>query len=32
MDDAHDAVLLNQDFEGMWQRSPASVSATTLGL
>jgi hypothetical protein len=25
-------VLLNQDFEGMWQRSPASVSATTLGL
>jgi hypothetical protein len=32
MDDARDAVLLNQDFEGMWQRSPASVSATTLGL
>jgi hypothetical protein len=32
MDDARDAVLLNQDFEGMWQRSPAGVSATTLGL
>ena len=32
LDDARDAVLLNQDFEGMWQRSPASVSATTLGL
>lgn len=31
-DDARDARLLNQDFEGMWQRSPASVSATTLGL
>lgn len=23
---------LHQDFEGMWQRAPASVSATTLGL
>jgi hypothetical protein len=32
LDDARDAVLLNQEFEGMWQRSPASVSATTLGL
>ena len=32
LDDARDAVLLNQDFEGMWQRSPAGVSATTLGL
>jgi hypothetical protein len=32
LDGARDAVLLNQDFEGMWQRSPASVSATTLGL
>lgn len=31
-EDAHNAVLLNQEFEGMWQRSPASVSATTLGL
>jgi len=32
LDDAGNAVLLNQNFEGMWQRSPASVSATTLGL
>jgi len=32
LDDARDAVLLNQEFESMWQRSPASVSATTLGL
>ena len=32
LDDARDAVLLNQNFEGMWQRSPAGVSATTLGL
>jgi len=32
LDDARDAVLLNQDFEGMWQRSQAHVSATTLGL
>ena len=32
LDDARDAGLLNQDFEGMWQRSPAGVSATTLGL
>jgi len=32
LDDARGAVLLNQDFEGMWQRSPAGVSATTLGL
>lgn len=32
LDDARDAVLLNQRFEGMWQRSPAGVSATTLGL
>lgn len=31
-DDARDAVLLNQEFEGMWQRSQAGVSATTLGL
>ncbi|HRK77633.1 MAG TPA: hypothetical protein PLQ95_03760 [Thiobacillus sp.] len=26
------AVALHQDFEGMWQRAPAGVSATTLGL
>lgn len=26
------AAVLNQSFEGMWQRSPAGVSATTLGL
>lgn len=32
LDDTRDAVLLNQNFEGMWQRSPAGVSATTLGL
>ena len=32
LDDARDAVLLHQQFEGMWQRSPAGVSATTLGL
>ncbi|HQS81683.1 MAG TPA: hypothetical protein PKV42_04400 [Thiobacillus sp.] len=32
LDDARDAVLLNQRFEGMWQRSPAGVSASTLGL
>ncbi|MHB1186908.1 DUF7931 domain-containing protein [Thiobacillus sp.] len=32
LDGTRDAVLLNQEFEGMWQRSPASVSATTLGL
>jgi len=31
-DDARDAVLLNQNFEGMWQRSQARVTATTLGL
>lgn len=32
LDDARDAVLLDQNFESMWQRAPASVSATTLGL
>ena len=32
LDDAGNAVLLNQNFEGMWQRSPEGVSATTLGL
>jgi len=32
LDDTPDAVLLHQQFEGMWQRSPAGVSATTLGL
>jgi hypothetical protein len=26
------SAALHQDFEGMWQRAPASVSATTLGL
>jgi hypothetical protein len=31
-DDAHTATRLNQEFEGMWQRSQASVTATTLGL
>jgi hypothetical protein len=31
-EDARKTVLLNQEFEGMWQRSPAGVSATTLGL
>ncbi|MHB1092262.1 DUF7931 domain-containing protein [Thiobacillus sp.] len=31
-DDAGTAAALHQSFEDMWQRSPASVSATTLGL
>lgn len=31
-DDPGNATALHQNFEGMWQRSPASVSATTLGL
>lgn len=31
-DDPASAVPLIQSFEGMWQRAPASVSATTLGL
>lgn len=31
-DDVHTATLLNQEFEGMWQRAQASVTATTLGL
>ncbi|OJW41014.1 hypothetical protein [Thiobacillus sp. 65-1402] len=31
-DDPGSAVALHQDFEGMWQRAPAAVSATTLGL
>lgn len=31
-DDTFAAAPLNQEFEAMWQRSPASVSATTLGL
>jgi hypothetical protein len=26
------AAALHQDFDGMWQRAPAVVSATTLGL
>ncbi|MDO9465940.1 MAG: hypothetical protein Q7J36_01420 [Thiobacillus sp.] len=32
LDDTRDAVLLHQQFEGMWQRSPAGVPATTQGL
>lgn len=32
LDDPGRAMALHQSFEGMWQRSPASVSATTLGL
>jgi hypothetical protein len=32
MDDPGRATTLHQSFEGMWQRSPASVTATTLGL
>jgi hypothetical protein len=31
-DDPHGAVTLHQNFEAMWQRSHAGVSATTLGL
>lgn len=31
-DDAHGAVTLHQEFEAMWQRSQARVTATTLGL
>ncbi|MHB0974864.1 MAG: DUF7931 domain-containing protein [Thiobacillus sp.] len=31
-DDAARATELNHSFEAMWQRAPASVSATTLGL
>lgn len=32
LDDAASAALLHQQFEHLWQRSFASVSATTLGL
>jgi hypothetical protein len=32
LNDPGRANLLNQSFEGMWQRSPASVSASTSGL
>lgn len=32
LEDPHTAVALNHDFEVMWQRSQASVTATTLGL
>lgn len=32
LDDAHTAVMLHREFEGMWQRAQASVTATTLGL
>lgn len=31
-DDPGRAAALHQDFDAMWQRAPASVSATTLGL
>jgi hypothetical protein len=31
-DDPASATPLHQSFEGMWQRAPAGVSATTLGL
>lgn len=31
-DDTLSATRLNQEFEAIWQRSPASVTATTLGL
>lgn len=31
-DDPGSAATLHQSFEDMWQRAPASVSATTLGL
>ena len=31
-DDPGSTAALHQSFEGMWQRAPASVSATTLGL
>lgn len=31
-DDPARATALMQDFEGLWQRAPAQVSATTLGL
>jgi len=31
-DDPGNATALHHSFEGMWQRAPASVSATTLGL
>lgn len=32
MDDTRDSVALQQSFESMWQRSQASVTATSLGL
>jgi hypothetical protein len=32
LDDPHAAVALNHDFEAMWQRSQAGVTATALGL
>jgi len=32
LDDAHSTILLHQEFESMWQRAQASVTATTLGL
>jgi hypothetical protein len=32
LDAPHDAIPMHQSFEAMWQRSQASVTATTLGL
>jgi hypothetical protein len=32
LDDAASAALLHQQFDHLWQRAPAHVSATTLGL
>ena len=32
LDDAQTAIRLKQEFELIWQRSPASVTASTLGL
>lgn len=32
LDDVRDAATLRQSFDGLWQRAPAQVSATTLGL
>jgi hypothetical protein len=32
LDDVRNAAVLNQNFDGMWQRSQSSVTATTLGL
>ena len=32
LDGAHASIQMHQEFEGMWQRAQASVTATTLGL